>query len=81
MTLFLILICEGYHGDDGMRFIEANQSTKFGPKFGQDDVIGAGVDIQSGELFFTKNGALIGKLLIIISINNSNNIMFIIDCY
>ena len=35
--------------------------TYYGPTYGSGDVVGCGIDIQSGVIFFTKNGKCLGK--------------------
>jgi len=35
---------------------------KLGPKFGQGDTVGVGLDTTSGELFFTRNGEVAGNV-------------------
>ncbi|XP_051216916.1 ran-binding protein M homolog [Lolium perenne] len=51
----------GYHGDDGYLYRGPGKSESFGPKFTSGDIIGAGINYISQELFFTKNGSLVGS--------------------
>eukprot|EP00252_Welwitschia_mirabilis_P004656 TRINITY_DN14955_c0_g1_i1.p1 TRINITY_DN14955_c0_g1~~TRINITY_DN14955_c0_g1_i1.p1 ORF type:complete len:458 (-),score=92.78 TRINITY_DN14955_c0_g1_i1:28-1401(-) len=50
----------GYHGDDGMLYYGPNKSEPFGPKFSTGDTVGAGINYASQEIFFTKNGKVVG---------------------
>jgi hypothetical protein len=50
----------GYHGDDGMKFGGAGHGTAFGPTWAAGDVIGVGYDRSRREIFFVRNGVLIG---------------------
>ncbi|KAL6899771.1 hypothetical protein ACP4OV_006429 [Aristida adscensionis] len=50
----------GYHGDDGFLYRGHEQGESFGPKFTSGDIIGAGINYLSQEIFFTKNGSLVG---------------------
>jgi SPRY domain len=50
----------GYHGDDGKIFAEGTGGN-YGPLYGTGDVVGCGIDLQSGIIFFTKNGEHLGK--------------------
>ncbi len=43
----------GYHGDDGRKFFQQGQGEEYGPRFGQGDVVGAGIHLGKGEMFFT----------------------------
>jgi hypothetical protein len=57
----------GYNRGDGWGFAnfgcfyENGQAREYGEHFETDDVIGSGVDLQTGEMFFTKNGKSLGK--------------------
>ncbi|KAK4450513.1 ankyrin repeat-containing domain protein [Podospora aff. communis PSN243] len=48
----------GYHGDDGRIF---GVNLPYGPKYGEGDVIGCGVNFDEGTVFYTKNGTIIGR--------------------
>lgn len=51
----------GYQSDDGTFFAgNATGANKFGPVWEQGDVIGAGINFQSREVFVTRNGKLVG---------------------
>lgn len=56
----------GYHDDDGKKYKwkedspGTNEGELYGPPFIQGDTIGCGFDLQTRELYFTKNGGLIG---------------------
>jgi len=52
----------GYHGDDGCSFAAEKNGTPFGPIFGTGDIIGCGIDFNTNQVFFTKNGTLIGTV-------------------
>ncbi|GIL83735.1 hypothetical protein Vretifemale_12470 [Volvox reticuliferus] len=45
----------GFHGDDGKTFFEG-RNEYYGFKYGKGDVVGAALDFQRKEIFFTKNG-------------------------
>ncbi|KAK0648274.1 ankyrin repeat-containing domain protein [Cercophora newfieldiana] len=54
----------GYHGDDGCIFGVDHRSGSglpYGPKYGDGDVIGCGVNFDKGTVFYTKNGTIIGR--------------------
>jgi hypothetical protein len=51
----------GYHGDDGKIFAEEGTGSNYGPTYGTGDVVGCGIDLQSGTIFFTKNGENLGN--------------------
>ena len=70
----------GYHGDDGYSFSAEKAGNTYGPTFGGryavafggsstdtfqgGDTVGAGIDFSQNRAFFTKNGALIGIVII-----------------
>jgi hypothetical protein len=52
----------GYHGDDGKRFNSASkQGMRYSETYSKDDTIGCGINMDTGKLFFTKNGVNLGK--------------------
>jgi hypothetical protein len=55
----------GYHGDDGALFHDGGfpVDTDFGPTFGTNDIVGAGIDHLKQKIFFTKNGKLVGRCI------------------
>ncbi|CAM6015978.1 unnamed protein product [Sphagnum balticum] len=55
----------GYHGDDGGLFQGTSKGFPFafGPKFSTHDIVGAGIDHLKQEIFFTKNGELVGHCI------------------
>lgn len=50
----------GYHGDDGKKYHGSGVGEDFGPTFGKGDIIGAGCNLDTGAVFYTKNGRLLG---------------------
>lgn len=50
----------GYRGDAGYKYHHDMHGEEFGPRFGAGDVVGCGLHVAAGEVFFTKNGELIG---------------------
>lgn len=56
----------GYHGDDGKLYHENGGGTRFGPTCTKGDRMGCGIDFDSDvgygyhDIFFTKNGAVVG---------------------
>jgi len=51
-----------YHGDDGQLFLENGRGREFGDLYRAGDVVGCGANIDTDELFFTRNGTWIGEL-------------------
>jgi hypothetical protein len=52
----------GYHSDDGGIYHGlGRQLSKFGPSFGQGDIIGCGIDYRDHSIFYTLNGQFLGK--------------------
>jgi len=51
----------GYHGDDGILFLERGFGPNYSETYGVGDVVGCGVDKEQ-NLFFTKNGVHLGRL-------------------
>ncbi len=50
----------GYHGDDGKLYHGQGKGHVFGPTFTTGDTVGAGINYASQEIFFTKNGKMVG---------------------
>lgn len=46
----------GYHGDDGKIFSGEHAGRNYGPTFTANDVVGCGINFNSGQAFFTLNG-------------------------
>ena len=49
-----------YHGDDGKTFFGEATGIRYGPTFTVGDVIGCGINFNTGQAFFTKNGVDLG---------------------
>lgn len=49
-----------YSGLDGNKF-DASGSQKYSRPFGNDDIVGCGVNFIEGSIFFTKNGIFLGN--------------------
>ncbi|XP_074273334.1 ran-binding protein M homolog [Silene latifolia] len=52
----------GYHGDDGLLYRGQGKGEPFGPTFTMGDVVGGGINYSSQEVFFTKNGVIVGTV-------------------
>ncbi|ETI19918.1 hypothetical protein G647_08933 [Cladophialophora carrionii CBS 160.54] len=50
----------GYHGDDGKMFFGEHSGRSYGPTFGAGDIIGCGINFNTWQAFFTKNGQDLG---------------------
>lgn len=48
----------GYHGDDGKKFggSSTGRGNNYGPLFSYGDIVGAAMDLNKCQIFFTKNG-------------------------
>lgn len=53
----------GYHGDDGLLYRGHGKGEVFGPTYTAGDTVGGGINYASQELFFTKNGTIVGTVL------------------
>lgn len=53
--------CIGYRGNNG-KLYEQNYGRAYGATFGKDDVVGCGFNLQTNNVFFTKNGVIIGLI-------------------
>ncbi|GAB4844799.1 hypothetical protein Ancab_038186 [Ancistrocladus abbreviatus] len=52
----------GYHGDDGLLYHGQGKGEPFGPTFTAGDTVGGGINYASQEIFFTKNGVIVGAV-------------------
>ncbi|KAF5311882.1 hypothetical protein D9619_003081 [Psilocybe cf. subviscida] len=52
----------GYYGEDGSARSTDRSATTYSGAFGAGDVIGCGIDFTTNQLFYTKNGTLIGPV-------------------
>ncbi|CAI5984697.1 unnamed protein product [Closterium sp. NIES-64] len=50
----------GYHGDNGKVYHNSGRGEAYGPEFTTNDVVGAGINYGTHEIFFTKNGKSLG---------------------
>jgi Ran-binding protein 9/10 len=50
----------GYHGDDGQRFSSGGQGSPYAEVWATGDIIGCHVNLENGELFYTRNGESLG---------------------
>lgn len=46
----------GYYGETGRKYRGGDDGEDYGPAFGKNDVVGAGIHLRKQEMFFTKNG-------------------------
>ena len=52
----------GYDGDDGRKFHDPEgMGSRYANTYGVNDTIGCGLNMETGKLFFTKNGDYLGK--------------------
>lgn len=52
----------GYHGDDGKKFNNPlGLGLRYNDPYNTGDIVGCGINIKTGKLFFTKNGVNLGK--------------------
>ena len=49
----------GYHGDDGKK-CNKGKGIRYSDTYNTYDTVGCGVNMQTGKLFFTKNGLYLG---------------------
>eukprot|EP01126_Amoeba_proteus_P003999 TRINITY_DN11360_c0_g1_i11.p1 TRINITY_DN11360_c0_g1~~TRINITY_DN11360_c0_g1_i11.p1 ORF type:complete len:1040 (-),score=219.24 TRINITY_DN11360_c0_g1_i11:222-3341(-) len=49
-----------YHGDDGKAFHNCGGGNAWGQMYSSGDVIGCGINYSTEEIFFSKNGKLVG---------------------
>ena len=52
-----------YHSDAGKLFRSEGGGEHYGPTYSGGDVVGCGVDLDHGRIFFTKNGEFLGGLV------------------
>ena len=50
----------GYRGNDGKLYVNSDCGKEYGLAFGKNDVIGCGINLQTKDVFFTRNGMIIG---------------------
>lgn len=50
----------GYHSDDGRICVRGEATRAFGPRIQAGDVLGCGLNFNSGTIFYTKNGLPLG---------------------
>lgn len=51
----------GYHSDDGCKFLDdATGGQDYGPSWGNGDTVGCGYEPETGHVFFTLNGHMVG---------------------
>uniref|UniRef100_A0A7S4IWD1 F-box domain-containing protein n=1 Tax=Vannella robusta TaxID=1487602 RepID=A0A7S4IWD1_9EUKA len=52
----------GYHSDDGKLFLSTGIGYHTEDRWGTEDIVGCGYDIEAREIFFTRNGDLIASV-------------------
>ncbi|CAG8552873.1 3192_t:CDS:2 [Acaulospora morrowiae] len=62
----------GYHGDDGHLYHELGTGRKFGPLYTTGETVGCGINYYDKEIFFTKNGIILG---VVANKDNFNGVM------
>ena len=51
----------GYHGDDGMKYNSpTGRGLRYSNTYSTHDIVGCGINLQTGKLFFTKNALYLG---------------------
>ncbi|KAF0361847.1 SPRY-domain-containing protein [Gigaspora margarita] len=50
----------GYHGDDGLLYLQSGRGDKYGPLYTTGDTVGCGINYYDKSIFFTKNGVNLG---------------------
>ena len=52
----------GYHGDDGKKFNKPpGLGLRYSNQYEVNDTVGCGLNMETGRLFFTKNGVNLGE--------------------
>ncbi|CAG8568280.1 10866_t:CDS:2 [Scutellospora calospora] len=53
----------GYHGDDGLLYLQSGRGDKYGPLYTTGDTVGCGINYYDKSIFFTKNGVNLGIII------------------